>query len=118
MSARLAGILKAAGEPTRLRILNVLREGDICVCNLQAILGVSQPTISRHLAALRHAGLVRDVRSGTRVIYSLARPGDAQVQTFLEFLDAACSQEMLLQPDLDRLRGALERGLSGSESRA
>jgi ArsR family transcriptional regulator len=116
MPTQLAGILKAAGEPTRLRILNVLRQGSICVCDLQAILRISQPTISRHLAALRHAGLVQDVRSGPRVIYSLARQGDPQVQTFLEFLETACSQEVLLQPDLDRLRSALQQRLAGSES--
>lgn len=48
MAFGLAAILKSAGEPTRLRILNLLRQGDICVCDLQAVLAIPQPTISRH----------------------------------------------------------------------
>ena len=54
---RLAEILRAAGEPTRLRLLNLLRLGEACVCDLQVVLEIPQSTVSRHLATLRHAGL-------------------------------------------------------------
>jgi len=98
----LADLLKAAGEPTRLRILNLLRGGPICVCELQAVLQIPQPTVSRHLAALRHAGLVRDDRDGTRVVYSLAAPDTPRLQAFHSLLITACSTEEELLPDLAR----------------
>jgi ArsR family transcriptional regulator len=110
MTTRLDELLKAAGEPTRLRILNLLRMGSICVCDLQAILEIPQPTISRHLAALRHAGLVQDVRNGTRVIYSLAPPATPQLEALYQFLEKACPPEEPLQSDLRSLERAVREG--------
>lgn len=110
MASSLATILKAAGELTRLRILNLLRQGSICVCDLQAVLALPQPTVSRHLAALRHAGLVRDLREGTRVLYSLAPATSTQVKAFYEFLDHVCSAEDALRNDLQALSQAISRG--------
>lgn len=66
-------VLRAMADPTRLRILNILSQCDACVCELQGVLDVSQPFISRHLACLRNCGLVRDRRDGARVYYSLVR---------------------------------------------
>jgi ArsR family transcriptional regulator len=106
----LADVLKAAGEPTRLRLLNLLRQGDICVCHLQAVLGLPQHTVSRHLAALRHAGLVVDERNGQRVIYSLARAATTQVQSLRELLDKSCDSEAVLRKDLTRLKQLLREG--------
>lgn len=82
----ISSMLKALADPTRLRILNILSYCDICVCELQSVLGVSQPFLSRHLAYLRNAGLVRDRRDGARVYYSLARelPRVEVVRTFLQ----------------------------------
>jgi ArsR family transcriptional regulator len=107
---RLHELLKAAGELTRLRILNLLRAGGVCVCDLQAILGLPQHRVSRHLAALRHAGLVRDERNGQRVIYSLAPPTTAALKAVRRLLDECCPDEEILQSDLQRLRQAVRRG--------
>jgi len=106
----LADVLKAAGEPTRLRLLNLLRQGDICVCDLQAALGLPQHTVSRHLAALRHAGLVADHRDGQRVIYSLARAATTQVRSLRELLDKCCDSEAVLRNDVTRLKRLLREG--------
>ena len=57
-------VLKAAGEPSRLRILKVLEEGELCGCHLVDLLGSAQPTVSRHLSILRAAGLVRERKEG------------------------------------------------------
>lgn len=105
--ARLDAILSAAGEPTRLRILNLLLCGSICVCDLQAVLEVPQPTVSRHLAALRHAGLVEDSRVGPRVFYSLARPSTSALRAFLKFLRVAVMEEPALLTDVARLRACV-----------
>jgi len=110
MPAQLARMLSGAGEPTRLRILNLLRQGSICVCDLQAVLGIPQPTVSRHLAALRHAGLVEDTRSGTRVIYSLAPPTTPQSEAFQRFLDKVCPGEEGLRQDLESLQQVVRQG--------
>jgi ArsR family transcriptional regulator, arsenate/arsenite/antimonite-responsive transcriptional repressor len=104
MPARLDAVLKAAGEPTRLRILNLLRIGSTCVCDIQSLLGVPQPTVSRHLAALRHAGLVEDSRQGTRVMYSLTHADEPAVAALLEMLDKCAPLESVLQSDLELLR--------------
>jgi ArsR family transcriptional regulator len=67
----LAVIYKAASEPIRLRILALLSHGELCVCHLHGALGAPQPTVSRHLAILRQARLVRTRRDGAWVHYSL-----------------------------------------------
>jgi ArsR family transcriptional regulator len=104
MTTRLDELFKAAGEPTRLRILNLLRMGSICVCDLQATLGLPQPTVSRHLAVLRHAGLVEDSRDGTRVMYSLARQTSPFVAGFLETLAVCCARDPTLVNELKAVR--------------
>jgi ArsR family transcriptional regulator len=107
--ARLDEILSAAGEPTRLRILNLLLRGSICVCDLQAVLEVPQPTVSRHLAALRHAGLVEDSRNGPRVFYSMSPPDTPRLRAFVKFLRAAAPGEAVLLADMAKLRGRAPR---------
>lgn len=67
----IARAYKAAGDPTRLRLLGLLATGERCVCHLHGALGLPQPTVSRHLAVLRHAALVRARRDGAWVHYAL-----------------------------------------------
>jgi len=107
---RLAETLKAAGEPTRLRLLNLLRQGDICVCDLQAVLEIPQHTVSRHLAVLRHAGLVADRRTGQRVIYALLPATTPQLRGLRKLLDTCCREEKQLTDDLVCLQRLLRNG--------
>ena len=65
-------VLKALADPTRLRMVGLLRSGEICVCHLYASLKISQPKASRHLAYLRRAGVVRAEKRGLWVYYTLA----------------------------------------------
>lgn len=67
----LTNVYSALADPTRLRILALLREGEVCVCHLHASLDVPQPTASRHLAYLRKAGLVDARRDGIWMHYRL-----------------------------------------------
>jgi DNA-binding transcriptional ArsR family regulator len=67
-------IFKVLMHPTRLSILEILREGEQCVCHIEAVLGFRQAYISQHLMALREAGLVEDRRDGTRIYYRVIRP--------------------------------------------
>ena len=74
----LTGVYAALADPTRLRILALLRDGEVCVCHLHASLDVPQPTASRHLAYLRKTGLVDARRDGIWMHYRL-RPIDNPV---------------------------------------
>ena len=65
-------ILSALAEPTRLRLLLLLERGEVCVCFLQGVLRTNQPKISRHLSALRKAGLVNSRRRGKWIYYRRA----------------------------------------------
>src|SRR5262249_9099509 len=71
-AATLVTILKAAAEPTRLRILLLLSQGEFNVKDLTRILGQSQPRISRHLKLLAEAGLIERVREGSWAYFHLA----------------------------------------------
>ena len=70
--------LRAAGEPTRLRILALLRQGDLAVGELAQMLGQSQPRLSHHLKALSTAGLVERLPEGSWVFYRLSQRGPAR----------------------------------------
>ncbi len=67
-----APVLRALGEPLRLRILSVLRGGPLAVCDITARLDVRQYQVSRHLGALHGLGFVTRKRSGKRMLYALS----------------------------------------------
>lgn len=81
---RLEGVFRALADRTRLRILALLAGGEVCVCEIHESLDLPQPTVSRHLAYLRNAGLVSGRKDGLWVHYSLAKPDDAVVRAVLE----------------------------------
>jgi len=81
-------VLKALGDPTRIRIVGLLRGGEICVCHIYETLGIPQPKASRHLAYLRRAGIVHGEKRGLWVYYRLASNMDAKSQGLV---DAACA---------------------------
>ena len=69
----------ALADKTRLRLLNLLRDGEVCVCFFAGALGTNNPKISRHLAYLKRASLVKGRRDGKWMHYSIARPGNPHV---------------------------------------
>ena len=75
--AGLDALFRGFADPTRLRILNVLAAGEMCVCDLVALLRLPQPTVSRHLAYLRRVGLVAARREPRYAYYRLTPPRDA-----------------------------------------
>src|SRR5512141_410896 len=70
-------VFKAAADPTRVRILKILEGGEMCVCQVIAILSLGQSTVSKHLFLLRAAGLIKDRRDRKWVHYSLDRRSDS-----------------------------------------
>lgn len=106
-------LLETLGEPTRLRIVNCLTAAPLFVSDLQTLLEIPQPTISRHLRVLRDAGLVRDTPIAQFVLYRLRRPAEPLGRVLSAVLDAA-----LLDPGLrDERTGALERSRQNARYR-
>jgi ubiquinone/menaquinone biosynthesis C-methylase UbiE/DNA-binding transcriptional ArsR family regulator len=103
-------VLRAAGEPTRLRILALLAREELAVLELTRILGQSQPRVSRHLKVLAEAGLVERFPDGAWVFYRLAGAGPTR-----DLLDKALS--LILPDDATLLRDA-ERLQSVAAERA
>ena len=77
---------QALADVNRLRILDALREGERCVCELQEDVGLGQSLLSHHLRALREAGLVIDRRQGRWVHYSLALDAVEDIEAYLRVL--------------------------------
>lgn len=65
-------VMKALSDPSRVKILKMLQDRTLCVCEIQAAMGVAQPTVSKHLKLLEEAGLVGSFREGLWVNYHLA----------------------------------------------
>ena len=65
-------VMKAVSDPNRVKLLKILQSKLLCVCEIQALLGIAQPTVSKHLKILEEAGLVTFKKDGLWVNYSLA----------------------------------------------
>jgi len=76
---RKSTVLKAVAQPVRMRILEFLREGERCVCEIISALNEEQTNLSKHLAALRHAGIVELRKEGTYNYYSVRHPEVFQI---------------------------------------
>lgn len=92
-------LLKALAHPVRLKILEVLCQGDECVCHLNALLGKTQPYVSQQLAVLRRAGLVEDVRVGQHIYYRVRDGRVAELRALVREM-AGLSGEMSTLPEL------------------
>ena len=79
-------VFKALSDPTRLRVLNLLSEGEVCVCFLCDVLRLVQPKISRHLAYLKKAGLVQVRREGKWMHYAWTPPADPVMRSLMDGL--------------------------------
>jgi ArsR family transcriptional regulator len=75
-------------DKTRLRILNLIRDDEVCVCFFTEVLGESQPKISRHLAYLRNTGIVSARRDGKWIFYSITPADESVRRILLDVLDS------------------------------
>jgi ArsR family transcriptional regulator len=103
----LTSVYGALADATRLRILSLLKDGEVCVCHIHASLGVPQPTASRHLAYLRRVGLVQARRERIWMHYSLARPTDAVAASVVDAALHALTHTDVATKDHTRLRREL-----------
>jgi ArsR family transcriptional regulator, arsenate/arsenite/antimonite-responsive transcriptional repressor len=102
----LALFFQALGDQTRLRLLNLMGEQEICVCYFVEILNSPQPKISRHLAYLRRAGIVAARREGKWMHYRIVMPPHAGAAEVLKQTLATLRGEKAMQADTARLAKA------------
>jgi ArsR family transcriptional regulator len=99
----LAQFFAALSDPTRLRLLNLMDEREVCVCYFVEILGQSQPKISRHLAYLRRAGIVAARREGKWMHYKIAPPPHEGAARILRDTLSTLREEKGMKADRSRL---------------
>lgn len=103
-------LFRALADRTRLRIVNLLARGSLCVCDIQRVLEQPQSSVSRHLALLRSSGIVRDRRDGMRTFYALTPPESPLVRGVLSAIRAHLATDGDYRADLEDLTRLRERG--------
>jgi ArsR family transcriptional regulator len=111
---RATDLLLTVAEPTRLRILNCLAAAPLFVSDLQAVLDLPQPTVSRHLQVLRRADLVRDTPVAQFVLYRLRRDPGPQGRLLSAILDAMVHEDPALRREREQ---AADRSRTHTRSR-
>jgi DNA-binding transcriptional ArsR family regulator len=90
-----AKIVKSLAHPTRLFIIDELSRGEQCVCKLTELIGADMSTVSKHLAVLKSAGIVRDEKRGSQVFYQLRMPCVLDFVSCVEEVIASVAKEQL-----------------------
>ncbi len=98
-------LFKAFADPVRLRLLNLLSDGEVCVCHLHETLELPQSTVSRHLAYLRKRSLVIGRKEGLWVHYRLAKPVGELHRMLISGLGSCAQAVTTLAEDRKRLTG-------------
>ena len=94
---------KALGDETRVRLLKLLQQRELCVCELIQALNMTQSRVSRNLGILKNAGLVKDRRDGLWVHYSLNDDAKPYIKELLEMLKDSCNDDKIIAKDLIEL---------------
>ncbi len=109
----LEAALKAAGDRSRTRILKLLETRELCVCQIQAVLGLAPSTVSKHLSILRSAGLVDDRREGRWIHYGIASGGEnPYADGVLSLLRGVLDRDPRILEDRRRLKEVLRTPLA------
>ena len=94
---------RALADYTRLRLINLLGDDEVCVCFFVAVLGLNQPKISRHLAYLRRAGVVAARRDGKWMHYRIVEPPDPHAARIFREVRAWLREDAEMRRDRERL---------------
>jgi ArsR family transcriptional regulator len=121
----LVAVAKAFADPTRVRVLAALGQGELCVCELCDALRVTQSTLSTHLQVIRDAGLVRTRKQGKWIYYAIDPAAAQLVEAVFGFFATRMRADRTLQRDgaqvsrrvSERQDGACCRGFSGRSVR-
>ena len=109
---RAAQFFKVLADEARLQILWLLfSQPELCVCDIMAVVGITQSKVSRHLATLRHAGLVTDRKDGLWSYYSLCPASDELAREHIDLLRGSLAR----RPDADQLLSRLRDWLEAKD---
>jgi ArsR family transcriptional regulator len=100
---RIAFLFKALADHTRLRLINLIGDDEVCVCFFVEVLKINQPKISRHLAYLRRAGVVAARREGKWIHYRLIEPPDPHAANIFREVRAGLPTDPTMKSDRARL---------------
>jgi ArsR family transcriptional regulator len=113
----LAHVFKALSDESRLRIINILvHSGELCVCDIEAIMSFTQTKVSRHLSYLKRAGLVDDRRQGLWMLYSIAKPKNEDHRQLLECVAEILKSNPVAMRDARRLTANIRKGCCATVS--
>lgn len=101
-------ILRLLSDETRLRIVMILMRRELCVCQIMAVLGISQPLISRNLALLDDAGLLNERREGKLVFYSLRKDLPQFISRLIKSISEELKDDEVTLVDLETLKDCYE----------
>lgn len=101
LNALQAEFFRALSSPVKIRILNALKDNNSCVCDLTKILGETQPQVSRHLNALKEAGILTSKKTGKKICYKIKN------RDVLKLLDIS---KNLIRDKNEKILNALEKG--------
>lgn len=105
-------LFKALSDETRLRITVLLSKKELCVCQIQWVLGFSQAMVSRHLTVLKNAGIVQDRRKGLWIFYSLSQPRNELEKSIHKYLREYFTKRYdLFRKDLASMKKCLAQPL-------
>src|SRR5512139_3188204 len=108
---QLVQFFKALSDETRLRIMILLTQGELCVCDLMFVLDEPQSKVSRHLAYLKHSGLTNSKRAGVWMHYSLKEPANDVQKVQINFLKEKLAHLLLeFRTDRERLLELKKKG--------
>ena len=96
-------LFKALANRTRLRLINLMGDDEVCVCFFVEVLKLNQPKISRHLAYLRRAGVVAARREGKWMHYRIVEPPDPRAANIFRELRASLAEDAGMKRDRARL---------------
>ena len=105
----LSDVYAALSEPLRLRILRLLLKRELCVCEVMCVMDEPQYKISRHLAALKRVGLLRDWREGTWIHYEISPALPPEFKKALLAMRDLWDRDAQIQKDLKKLKNACPR---------
>ena len=97
-------IMKALADESRLRIVHLLLQGQLCVCELEYVLQMSQTNVSRHLAKLKNAGIVQSFKQAQWINYKIAPAFLSEEKLLVSYLQERLAQERICQEDLEALK--------------
>ena len=95
-------LLKAVADKNRIRILKLLEKKKMCVCELSFLLGITQPSTSRHLRKLESSGLIEDEQDGLWTNYFLPAAGRSYVKTILTNIHSWLNDDPVIKSDRKR----------------